>query len=163
VPQEVFLFSDSIKENMSFGLEQTAEDQEIKKWAQQVDLENEINELPQKFDSQLGERGVNLSGGQKQRLTIVRGMMTRASVLLLDDVLSAVDVKTELEIQAQINSMTKQGRTLVIVSHRLNSVVHADKIIVMKDGEIEAIGKHSELMRTSATYKTLAAIQGYSA
>ena len=161
VPQEVFLFSETIAENMSFGLETTASETQLRTWSKRVDLESEIDELPQKFDSPLGERGVNLSGGQKQRLAIARGMMTQASVLLLDDVLSAVDVKTESEIQNQINQSKSKGQALVMVSHRLNTVIHADKIVVMKEGQIEAVGRHHDLISASPTYRKMAEIQGY--
>lgn len=161
VPQEPFLFSDTVSENMAMGLDQKAGDDEIKHWAQAVDIHNEIEDLPQKFQSQLGERGVNLSGGQKQRLTIARGLMTRAPMIQLDDSLSAVDHKTEKIIQQQLVDNLSGKKTQLIVSHRLSAVEDADQIIVMNKGEVEAIGTHKTLLKDSLTYRKLAEIQGY--
>jgi ATP-binding cassette, subfamily B, multidrug efflux pump len=161
VPQEPFLFSDSVADNMTMGLEESAPDEEVVFWAQAVDIHSEIEDLPQKFQSQLGERGVNLSGGQKQRLTIARGLMTRAPMIQLDDSLSAVDHKTEKTIQKQLEENLQGKKTQIIVSHRLSAVEDADQIIVLNSGEIEAIGTHQDLLKTSKTYRNLAEIQGY--
>ncbi|MEZ0390633.1 MAG: ABC transporter ATP-binding protein [Pseudobdellovibrionaceae bacterium] len=163
VPQEPFLFSDSISENMMLGLEGEATAEDVIHWAQVVDIKNEIDDLPHQFQSELGERGVNLSGGQKQRLTIARGLMTRAPLILLDDSLSAVDHKTEKTIQAQLNQQVGTKKTQVIVSHRLSAVENADQILVLNQGEIEAIGTHTELIQKSPTYRRMAEIQGYRA
>ncbi|GIL17899.1 MAG: putative multidrug resistance ABC transporter ATP-binding/permease protein YheI [Oligoflexia bacterium] len=161
VPQEPFLFSDSINENLSYGLSQKPEEKEIHRWAEMVDIRAEIEALPEGFKSQLGERGVNLSGGQKQRLTIARGLMMQAPFLMLDDALSAVDVKTETEIKRQLKTSHQKNQTQLIVAHRLSSVEDADQIIVLKDGMIESIGSHKDLISKSPTYKKLAEIQGY--
>ena len=166
VPQEAFLFSDSIHENITFSPEEIDDAPEApsslesaRDWAKVVDIENEIESLPQKYASQLGERGVNLSGGQKQRLTIARGLMVRAPLIMLDDSLSAVDTKTEKSIQDRLKSNSQQAQAKIIVSHRLTSIENADKIIVLKDGQIEAIGTHHELLTSSKTYMGLAALQ----
>jgi ATP-binding cassette subfamily B multidrug efflux pump len=159
VPQEAFLFSDSVRDNISFS-EESVGTEGVQEWAKLVDIDKEIEILPHKFDSQLGERGVNLSGGQKQRLTIARGLMVRAPFIMLDDSLSAVDTKTEKAIQDRLNLSPGLKQTKLIVSHRLTSLRHADKIIVLNDGEIEAMGTHAELLKHSTTYLRLAEIQG---
>jgi ATP-binding cassette, subfamily B, multidrug efflux pump len=161
VPQEAFLFSEMISENMGYGLSQAPEKPELAHWARAVDIDSEINELPSGYDSQLGERGVNLSGGQKQRLTIARALITRAPVVMLDDSLSAVDVGTEAKIKNSVSELTGEKKTRIIVAHRLTTVENADQIIVMNEGKIEAIGRHRELINTSATYRNMAQIQGY--
>jgi ATP-binding cassette subfamily B protein len=161
VPQEPFLFSESISANIKMGVEQDIPDEEVHHWAQVVDIKNEIEGLPHQFQAELGERGVNLSGGQKQRLTIARGLMTKAPVIWLDDSLSAVDHKTEKTIQDQLAGHIDSKRTQVIVSHRLSAVENANQIIVLNQGEVEAIGTHQELIQKSPTYRRMAEIQGY--
>ncbi len=159
VPQEAFLFSESILDNVAIS-EGDSNLEGVRDWARVVDIDKEIEKLPQKFHSHLGERGINLSGGQKQRLTIARGLMIRAPFIMLDDSLSAVDTKTEKSIQERLEIPGKAKQTKLIVSHRLTSVERADLIIVLKNGEIEAVGKHSDLLKTSETYSRLAEIQG---
>ena len=161
VPQEPFLFSESVAENMQMGLEESQPDDEVRKWAQVVDIKSEVEALPHQFNSQLGERGVNLSGGQKQRLTIARGLMTRAPMIILDDSLSAVDHKTEKTIQDQLSNQLQGRKTQLVVSHRLSAVENADQIIVLNQGQIEAIGTHQQLVEKSSTYRKMAEIQGY--
>lgn len=159
VPQEPFLFSDSISDNIQMALDEPVLDDELLHWTDAVDLKSEIMSLPQAFGAQLGERGVNLSGGQKQRLTIARGLITKAPLIVLDDSLSAVDHKTEATIQNQLKNQLEK-KTQIIVTHRLSAIRDADKIIVLKDGEIEAIGTHDELILKSSAYKQIADIQG---
>jgi ATP-binding cassette subfamily B protein len=159
VPQEPFLFSDSISDNIQMALDEPVLDDELLHWTDAVDLKSEIMSLPQAFVAQLGERGVNLSGGQKQRLTIARGLITKAPLIVLDDSLSAVDHKTEATIQNQLKNQLEK-KTQIIVTHRLSAIRDADKIIVLKDGEIEAIGTHDELILKSSAYKQIADIQG---
>lgn len=163
VPQEPFLFSESISENMGMGRDssEALENEEILHWAQVVDIKKEVEELPHQFQSELGERGVNLSGGQKQRLTIARGLMTRAPMIILDDSLSAVDHKTEKTIQDQLSNQLDKKKTQLIVTHRLSAIENADQIIVLNQGTIEAIGTHKELIQKSPTYRRMAEIQGY--
>jgi ATP-binding cassette subfamily B multidrug efflux pump len=165
VPQDAFLFSDSVAANIGFGFDQLPPLEFIEEAARQVNMEREIRELPLKYQTFLGERGVNLSGGQKQRLTIARAMIRKTPVVLLDDSLSAVDANTERAIVAelkatrndQVENAAKQ--TVLIVSHRLATLKHADRIIVFLRGEIEAIGAHEELLRTSPTYRRLHELQ----
>lgn len=159
VPQEPFLFSDSVSDNLQMALEKPVLDDELIHWTNAVDIKEEIMGLPQAFASQLGERGVNLSGGQKQRLTIARGLITKSPLIMLDDSLSAVDHKTEETIQRQMKSQENNKKTQIIVTHRLSGITDADQIIVLKDGVIEAIGKHSELLKNSETYKHISEIQ----
>jgi ATP-binding cassette subfamily B protein len=161
VPQEPFLFSESISENMKMGRDSQELDDEVLHFAEVVDIKSEVESLPHSFQAELGERGVNLSGGQKQRLTIARGLMTRAPVILLDDSLSAVDHKTEKTIQDQLSNQLDGKKTQLIVTHRLSAVENADQIIVLNQGEVEAIGTHRELVQKSPTYRRMAEIQGY--
>lgn len=159
VPQEAFLFSETVSENISFGLQDQASEEETLRMTEVVDLTNEIRSLPHEFNSQLGERGVNLSGGQKQRLTIARGLIMQTPVLILDDSLSAVDTKTEKAIEEELSkASTKHSR--IIVAHRLSSLKAMDRILILKDGEIEALGSHQELMTSSPTFQTIVKIQG---
>ncbi|UOF01124.1 ABC transporter ATP-binding protein [Bdellovibrio reynosensis] len=159
VPQEAFLFSDSISENVSFGLHARATEGEIMRMVGIVDLNKEIDALPHKYDSQLGERGVNLSGGQKQRLTIARGLIMKTPVLVLDDSLSAVDTRTEKAIEAEL-SKSDSTTTRIIVAHRLSSLKGVNKLLILKDGQVEALGSYMDVFRTSPTFQKIVHIQG---
>lgn len=159
VPQEAFLFSDSISENVGFGLADAPESQEVHRMTDIVDLSREIDSLPMKFDSQLGERGVNLSGGQKQRLTIARGLIMKAPVLVLDDSLSAVDTRTEQAIEAEL-SKDASSMSRIIVAHRLSSLKKVDKLLILKDGAVEAFGTYKDVYRDSPTFQKTVSIQG---
>lgn len=159
VPQEAFLFSESISDNISFGLETRAHDQDIQRMTEIVDLSKEIESLPHQFNSQLGERGVNLSGGQKQRLTIARGLITRAPVLILDDSLSAVDTRTEKAIEQELKK-SHHGMSRIIVAHRLSSLKSVDKLLILKDGQVEAWGPFHEVLEISPTLQKVVSIQG---
>jgi len=162
VPQEAFLFSETIATNMSYGLQDLATPEILSKWAGAVDIREEIESLPGTYSAELGERGVNLSGGQKQRLTIARALITQAPFVMLDDSLSAVDTRTEQLIKAAITGTQRGHNTLLIVAHRLSSIENADRIIVLSEGQIEAIGSHAELLRNSKTYRAMANGQNYS-
>ncbi|XGC80181.1 ABC transporter ATP-binding protein [Bdellovibrio bacteriovorus] len=159
VPQEAFLFSDTISENVSFGLHARATEGEIMRMVGIVDLNKEIDALPHKYDSQLGERGVNLSGGQKQRLTIARGLIMKTPVLVLDDSLSAVDTRTEKAIEAEL-SKSSSTTTRIIVAHRLSSLKGVNKLLILKDGQVEALGSYMDVFRTSPTFQKIVHIQG---
>lgn len=159
VPQEAYLFSESVFENVSFGLGEPATTDEVQRMTDIVDLSHEINELPHKFESQLGERGVNLSGGQKQRLTIARGLIVRTPVLMLDDSLSAVDTKTEQAIEAEL-SRSYTSMTRIIVAHRLSSLKNIDKLLILKDGAVEAWGDYQQVLKVSPTFQKIVQIQG---
>lgn len=153
VPQDVFLFSDTISENIAFGNVDMNE-QKIRKAAEDADLLDNINDFPKGFETELGERGITLSGGQKQRVSIARAIAREPKILILDDCLSAVDTKTENTI---LNSMRKimVGRTTVIISHRVSSAKLADKIIVLDNGKIIEKGSHESLIAQNGPYKEL--------
>ncbi|MBK8203777.1 MAG: ABC transporter ATP-binding protein [Bdellovibrionales bacterium] len=161
VPQDPFLFSKPIQDNMALARQEWSMD-EIHTLSQLVNIAEEINEIPEKYDAYLGERGVNLSGGQKQRLTIARALMTGSPLLIFDDSLSAVDAKTEKNILENLRQRVTNDNlsiTLLIVSHRVSSLQWADRIVVLNDGEMEAIGTHQELLLRSPTYLRFVALQ----
>src|SRR5882762_3972740 len=153
VPQDVFLFSDTILNNIGFGLDQPSEEK-IFQAAKDADVYENIQLFPQGFATRVGERGITLSGGQKQRVSITRAVAREPKILILDDALSAVDTKTENNI---LNSMKKimVGRTTIIISHRVSSAKLANKILVLHDGSIVEEGTHEELLTKEGVYKEL--------
>lgn len=151
VPQEVFLFSDSIRNNLLFGsLTDTVDDERLIEVTKKSHVYHNIEEFKDKFDTVLGERGVNLSGGQKQRISIARALIRNPKLLLLDDCLSAVDTETEEIILGNIKSETEF--TNIIVSHRISSIRHAQRIINIVDGELSEEGTHEELIKLNGAY-----------
>lgn len=161
VPQEAFLFSDTISENIALGLADFPGLEPVRESSRVVNIENEIEMIPEKFSAYLGERGVNLSGGQKQRLTIARALIRRSPLVMLDDSLSAVDGKTERSIVGALKEGRERHRdqAVILVSHRLATLKHADRILVLNAGAIEAIGTHDELLAKSPTYLAMHKIQ----
>lgn len=153
VPQDVFLFSDTIFNNIAFGLK-TPDEAKVIKAAKDADVYDNIMGFPQTFATRVGERGITLSGGQKQRVSIARAIAREPKILILDDALSAVDTKTENTI---LNSMKKimQGRTSIIISHRVSSAKLANKIIVLHDGNMVEEGTHESLLAHNGVYKEL--------
>lgn len=153
VPQDVFLFSDSIKNNIAFGSSGLS-DEQIYQAAKDADLYDNIQSFPLGFETRLGERGITLSGGQKQRVSIARAIARSPKIIILDDALSAVDTKTE---NAILNSLKKimEGRTSIIISHRVSSAKLADKILVLDDGHIIEQGSHESLLASNGVYKEL--------
>ena len=150
VPQDVFLFSNSIKANLGFG--STIEDQAtLEKFAQYASVHDEIMSLPDGYDTVVGERGVTLSGGQKQRITIARALMKQPEIVLLDDCLSAVDVNTEQRILSYLENELAD-KTTIVVTHRLYASLTFDMIIVLDDGVITEVGKHAELLKNGGFY-----------
>lgn len=153
VPQDVFLFSDSIANNIGFGLD-TIPEGVVEKAAQDADVYTNILEFPKGFETKLGERGMTLSGGQKQRVSIARAIAKEPKILVLDDCLSAVDTKTENAILNALNKIMK-NRTSVIISHRVSSAKLADKIIVLDEGKIVEQGTHDALIAHKGIYADL--------
>jgi len=153
VPQDVFLFSDTVFNNIGFGLDDLSEEK-IHQAAKDADVFENIQLFPQGFATRVGERGITLSGGQKQRVSIARAVAREPKILILDDALSAVDTKTENNI---LNSMKKimVGRTTIIISHRVSSAKLANKILVLHDGLIVEEGTHDELLEKEGVYKEL--------
>ena len=151
VPQDVFLFSDSIRNNIAFGNPGMNEEKIIQA-AKDADLLNNIADLPNGFDTRVGERGITLSGGQKQRVSIARAVAREPKILILDDALSAVDTKTENTILEAMAKIMK-GRTSLIISHRVSSAKLASKIIVLLNGSIIEQGSHEDLLEKNGAYK----------
>lgn len=150
VPQDVFLFSDTIANNIAFG-KREASQEEVEKYAKYASIYNEINDLPEGFETFVGERGVTLSGGQKQRTSIARALIKEPDILILDDCLSAVDTKTEKQILTYFEEALAD-KTVIIITHRIYSLLEFDKIIVLEDGKIAEEGTHSELLAKQEGY-----------
>lgn len=155
-PQDVFLFSDTIANNISFGVEfgDTDLTEKVNTAAQQAALLSSIQEFPDGMKTMIGERGVTLSGGQKQRVSIARALIKNPDILLFDDCLSAVDTKTEAEILSNLKQIMK-GKTAIIISHRVSTVKDADHILVLDNGMIEEEGTHQQLMELNKRYYEL--------
>lgn len=150
VPQDVFLFSDTIKNNIKFG-EADATDEDIIKASKQAVIYEEIMKLDNGFETAVGERGVTLSGGQKQRISIARALIKKPSLIIFDDCLSAVDVKTEKKIIQNLYDYVKD-KTAIIITHRIFSLFNFDKIIVMEEGHIAEMGTHEMLLKKKGIY-----------
>jgi ATP-binding cassette subfamily B protein len=153
IEQDIFLFSRTIKENISFG-KPTATDFEIQEAAGSAQASEFIENLSEGYATKIGERGVTLSGGQRQRLALARAFLTDPRVLVLDDSTSAIDSATEDHIQQAIYKAS-QGRTTIIITHRLSQIRWADLILVMRKGKLAASGRHEDLMRTSEAYRRI--------
>jgi ATP-binding cassette subfamily B protein len=153
VPQDAFLFSDSIKENIKFGATD-ATDEEVTAFAKAAAVHNNIIDFKQGYDTVLGERGITLSGGQKQRVSIARALIGSPKILLLDDSLSAVDTETEEQILENLASLETKVTT-IIVSHRISSAKNADRILILDQGQIVQQGTHSELVTQDGYYREL--------
>lgn len=157
VPQEVALFADSVLENIRYGTPDASREAVIEA-AKAAQADGFIRALPQGYDTQLGERGVTLSGGQRQRIAIARAILKDAPILLLDEATSALDAESERDVQAALERVM-EGRTTLVIAHRLATVQRADRIVVMEDGRIVEEGTHSELVRRRGLYSRLAELQ----
>ena len=157
VPQDNFLFSDTIENNIAFGVEKV-ESQAITHAASLADVDSNIKEFSKGYGTILGERGVTVSGGQKQRISIARALMKDAAILILDDSVSAVDTKTERTILENLRQ-TRAGKTTILIAHRISTIEQMDKILFIDDGALAAVGTHEELYRTNAEYRKMVDLQ----
>ena len=157
VPQDNFLFSDTIERNIAFAMDDYT-DEQVKDAAALAGVHDDIDEFPEKYKTVLGERGVTVSGGQKQRISIARALMKDASIIIMDDAVSAVDTKTEDVILNALKTV-RAGRTTVMIAHRVSTVEDMDKIIYVEDGTVTAVGTHEELYKTCEAYRKTVELQ----
>jgi ATP-binding cassette subfamily B multidrug efflux pump len=159
VPQEHFLFSDTIKNNILFGLDREYSEEKLSpeieeqliKVSKDAGIHDTIMGFPNGYDTVLGERGINLSGGQKQRVSIARALMKNPEILVLDDCLSAVDNETEEQILQALKTGLA-SKTAIIISHRISSIKYADSILVVEDGKVVEEGTHEDLLKRNGAY-----------
>lgn len=157
VPQEAFLFSETLKDNIAFALDETNMD-DVERYAQKADVHHNIVDFKEGYETKVGERGITLSGGQKQRISIARALIKHPKILIFDDSLSAVDTETEENILRNIRQEAQQ-KTMIIITHRVSSAKHADKIIVLDAGKIVQEGTHEVLLAQEGEYKALYEMQ----
>ena len=157
IQQEVFMFAGTVRENIRYG-RPDATDEEIVEAAVRAEIHDEIMQMPDGYDSYIGERGIMLSGGQKQRISIARVFLKNPKILVLDEATSALDTVTEQRIQASLDELSR-GRTSIVIAHRLSTVKHADCIAVVEDEHIVEQGSHDELMAKNGVYAALCRAQ----
>lgn len=157
VPQDNFLFSDTIAHNIAFAVDE-AENGAIREAARLADVDGNITEFQEGYDTVLGERGVTISGGQKQRISIARALLKSPSVLVLDDSVSAVDTKTEKVILDNLRE-SRKGRTTILIAHRISTVERLDKLVFLEDGEVKAVGTHEEIYAANSSYRHMVDLQ----
>jgi len=157
VTQETILFNDTVSNNISYGM-QNASFTDIEMAAKKANAADFIEKLSQKYDTIIGERGVTLSGGERQRIAIARVILRNPQILILDEATSALDSESEMLVQDAL-SRVMEGKTTVVIAHRLSTVKSAEKIIIIDKGKIAAVGTHSELIEKSTLYKQLYELQ----
>lgn len=158
VPQDNFLFSESIAKNIAFAFDDEKDKNAIAEAAKMSDVDDNIREFPDQYETVLGERGVTVSGGQKQRISIARALMKNAEILILDDSVSAVDTRTERSILTNLQEARK-GKTTILIAHRITTIEHTDKIVFLEDGSLVAVGSHKELLDTCPAYAEMVEMQ----
>jgi subfamily B ATP-binding cassette protein MsbA len=158
VTQHVTLFNSSVAENIAYGILEGADRQKIQQVAEDAYAMNFISKMPQGLDTEIGENGVKLSGGQRQRLALARALLKDSPILILDEATSALDTESERYIQAALTRLM-QGRTTLVVAHRLSTIENADVILVMDKGQIIEQGSHSELLALGGAYAKLHGMQ----
>jgi subfamily B ATP-binding cassette protein MsbA len=153
VSQDIILFNDTVKENIAFG-KSGASEADIVEAARMAYADEFIRELPEKYDTLIGDRGLKLSGGQRQRIAIARAILKNPPILILDEATSSLDSVSEALVQNALESLMR-GRTTIVIAHRLSTIKHADRILIIEKGKIEDVGKHEELIARNLTYREL--------
>ena len=158
VPQDNFLFSDTIESNIAFGVEENFDRENVIRAARLSDVDDDVDEFREGYATVLGERGVTVSGGQKQRISIARALMKDAPILILDDSVSAVDTGTEKTILTNLRE-TRRGKTTILIAHRISTIEGMDKIVFIDDGRVAAVGSHEELISVCPDYARMVKLQ----
>ncbi len=162
VPQDNFLYSDTIRNNIGFSFKDQIDESWLHEVSKLSDIYDNVMGFKEQYDTILGERGTTVSGGQKQRISIARALAKDPAILILDDSVSAVDTKTEEAIISNLRKIRK-GRTTLMIAHRISTVKKLDKIILIENGEIVGIGSHKELMKNNQTYQDMVKLQALEA
>jgi subfamily B ATP-binding cassette protein MsbA len=160
VTQEPVLFNDTIFNNIAFGMENVGEEQ-VMRAAEIANVHEFVSQMPESYQTNIGDRGVRLSGGQRQRISIARAVLKNPPVLILDEATSSLDTESERLVQEAIEKLM-ENRTSLVIAHRLSTIQHADEIIVLQQGEIVERGNHNTLMELNGVYRRLCELQSFS-